>query len=167
MIIVSDTSPVHYLILIGQAELLPSLFGDILIPEPVAIEMRHAKAPMEVREWIAFPPDWASIRNPELKYIPKASGLGRGEIAAIALAIEAKADAVLMDDRAAIREGRNANLTVLTTFAVLELSAIKNLIDFEKILDALAQTTFRMPPDKVVNEYLLVAIRNESLPGLS
>ncbi|MGD9630184.1 MAG: DUF3368 domain-containing protein [Pyrinomonadaceae bacterium] len=154
MMTVSDTSPVHYLVLIGQAELLPKLFGDILIPGPVAVEMRHPRAPGAVREWIACPPDWISIRETGYEYVPKASGLGRGEIAAIALAIEVNADAVLMDDRAAIREGRNSDLTVLTTFSVLELAAIRNLIDFEEVLAALAQTTFRMPPDDVVNEYL-------------
>lgn len=100
MTTVSDTSPVHYLVLIGQAELLPKLFGDILIPGPVAVEMRHPRAP------------------------------------------------------GAVREGRNSDLTVLTTFSVLELAAIRNLIDFEEVLAALAQTTFRMPPDDVVNEYL-------------
>lgn len=154
MITVSDTSPVHYLVLIGQAELLPRLFKDVLIPEPVAIEMRHPKAPIEVREWIASHPDWVSIRTPGHEYVPNASGLGSGEVAAIALAIEVNADAVLMDDRAAIREARKANLTVLTTFAVLEIAAIRNLIDFEEILEALAETTFRMPPDEVVDEYL-------------
>ncbi len=116
--------------------------------------MRHLRAPGAVREWIACPPDWISIRETGYEYVPKASGLGRGEIAAIGLAIDVNADAVLMDDRAAIREGRNSDLTVLTTFSVLELAAIRNLIDFEEVLAALAQTTFRMPPDDVVNEYL-------------
>lgn len=35
MIIVSDTTPLHYLILIGHTELLPNLFGEIIIPEAV------------------------------------------------------------------------------------------------------------------------------------
>ena len=154
MITVADTSPVHYLILIRQVNVLPELFGEILIPEPVADEMRHSKAPTQVREWISSPPDWVSIRKPEQEYVPKISGLGRGEIAAIALALEENADAVLMDDRAAIREGRSSDLTVLTTFAVLEIAAIRNLIDFEEIVNKLAQTTFRMPPKEVVDKYL-------------
>jgi hypothetical protein len=32
MIIVSNTSPINYLILIGQINLLPELFGAIIIP---------------------------------------------------------------------------------------------------------------------------------------
>ena len=154
MITVSDTSPIHYLILLRQEEILPKLFGQIIIPVPVAVEMRHPKAPIKVREWIASPPDWVSIQKPKHEYVPKASGLGKGEIAVIAIAIEENADAVLMDDRAAIREGRMSDLTVLTTFAVIELAAIENLIDFEEMLNKLVETTFRMPPDYVVNEYL-------------
>ncbi len=153
MITVSDTSPVHYLIQIRQAEILQKLFGEIIIPEPVAIEMRHPKAPVDVREWIESPPEWVKIQRPKHEYLPKLRGLGKGEIAAISIAIEENADAVLMDDRAAIREGRLSNLTVLTTFSVIELAAIENLIDFEVTLDQLAQTTFRMPPNDVVNEY--------------
>lgn len=154
MITVSDTSPVHYLILIRQVDILPKIFGEVIIPEPVAVEMRHPKAPIEVREWIESPPVWVRIQKPRHEYLPTIRGLGKGEIAAIAIAIEENADAVLIDDRAAIREGRLSDLTVLTTFAVLELGAIENLIDFEEMLDRLAQTTFRMPPDDVVREYL-------------
>ncbi|MGB7201946.1 MAG: hypothetical protein WBD16_06720 [Pyrinomonadaceae bacterium] len=116
--------------------------------------MKHSNAPVRVREWIASPPDWASIQKPKHEYLPKRSGLGIGEIAAIALAIEENADAVLMDDRAGILEGRNANLTVLTTFAVFEIAAMRNLIDFEEMLNLLSKTTFRMPPATIVADYL-------------
>jgi predicted nucleic acid-binding protein len=32
MIIVADTTPIHYLILIGEAEVLKEMFGRIIIP---------------------------------------------------------------------------------------------------------------------------------------
>ena len=162
MITVSDTSPVHYLILIRQTEILPKIFGEIIIPEPVAVEMRHPKAPREVREWIKSPPAWVRIQKARHEYLPVIRSLGKGELSAIAIAIEENADAVLMDDRAAIREGRSSDLTILTTFTVLELAAIANLIDFEEILENLAKTTFRMPPDDVVNEYLLRNLNRKS-----
>ena len=81
-------------------------------------------------------------------------GLGAGETAAIALAIEENADAFLMDDRKAIREARQNNLTVLTTLAVLELAAIKNLLDLPLAFDDLAQTSFRLPSDEIIEEFL-------------
>ena len=80
--------------------------------------------------------------------------MGKGETEAIALAVEANADAVLMDDRKAIREARNAGLTVFTTLAILELAAIKNLIGMPHILDKLAQTNFRLPLPEIIEEFL-------------
>jgi predicted nucleic acid-binding protein len=117
--------------------------------------MRHPKAPLEVREWISSPPLWVNIQTPRNLYRPALRSLGKGELAAIAIALEESADAVLMDDRAAINEGRRNDLTVLTTFTVLELAAMAKLIDFEEVLNELMKTTFRMPPDDIVNEYLI------------
>lgn len=49
MIIVSDTTPLHYLISIDKAELLTDLFGKILIPEAVFAEMSHERTPQSQR----------------------------------------------------------------------------------------------------------------------
>ena len=35
-VVISDASPLHYLILIGHEEVLPSLYTEVLIPEAVA-----------------------------------------------------------------------------------------------------------------------------------
>lgn len=154
MIIVSDTTPLHYLILIEREEILPALFGEIIVPEAVLAEMSHPKTPAAVRRWIDSPPNWMQVKTDSRAFLATVGGLGKGETEAIALAIEEKADAVLMDDRKAIREARKNNLTVLTTFAILELAAIKKLIDLPQILDELAQTNFRLPPDDIIEEFL-------------
>lgn len=154
MIIVSDTTPVHYLILIQKETILSALFGEIVIPEAVADEMRHANTPVAVRQWIDAPPAWAKIKAASPAVLQNIGGLGAGETAAIALAIEENADAVLMDDRKAIREARKNSITVLTTLAVLELAAIKNLLDFPQTVDELANTSFRLPPDEILEEFL-------------
>jgi predicted nucleic acid-binding protein len=52
MIIISDTTPLHYLILLEKAELLQKLFGIIIIPEAVFREMQHEGTPEVVRKWI-------------------------------------------------------------------------------------------------------------------
>lgn len=154
MIIISDTTPTHYLILINKETILPALFGEIVIPEAVADEMRHPKTPAAVRSWINQPPAWAKIKSVAPFLLQKIAGLGAGESAAIALAIEENADAVLMDDRKAIREARKNNLTVLTTLAILELAAIKNLLELPQALGELAQTDFRLPPDDIIEDFL-------------
>lgn len=56
MIVVADTSPLNYLILLGHSEILFSLFGRVLAPEAVVIEMQHPDAPAHVRIWAASPP---------------------------------------------------------------------------------------------------------------
>jgi predicted nucleic acid-binding protein len=50
MIIVSDTSPINYLILIGQIDLLPALFKQIVIPEAVYDELSDSAAPQLVQD---------------------------------------------------------------------------------------------------------------------
>lgn len=53
MIVVSDTSPINYLVLIGLQDLLPDLFDRILIPEAVRRELQAEGTPEPVRQFIA------------------------------------------------------------------------------------------------------------------
>lgn len=152
MIVVSDTTPLHYLILIEREFILPRLFGEVLVPHEVLDEMRHLHAPVAVREWADSTPDWVVPRS--AKIIEFIKGLGAGEAAAIAIALEVKADAILTDDRRGAREASAFGLNSLTTFALLEQASTQRLIDFEESITALAATTFRMPPDEVMNDYL-------------
>jgi predicted nucleic acid-binding protein len=41
MLVVTDTSPINYLILIGYVDVLPVLHGDIIIPQAVAVELMN------------------------------------------------------------------------------------------------------------------------------
>ncbi|NER50917.1 MAG: DUF3368 domain-containing protein, partial [Symploca sp. SIO1A3] len=62
MIIISNTSPINYLILISHVNLLPQLFQQIIIPQAVYSELSDASAPSPVQAWIATPPDWLKIQ---------------------------------------------------------------------------------------------------------
>ncbi len=55
MIIVSDTSPLNYLSLIGHLDVLPAIYGEVLIPPAVASELTHSTAPESVRLLINHP----------------------------------------------------------------------------------------------------------------
>ena len=41
MTVISDTSPLNYLVLIDLQDVLPALFEQVLIPEAVWHELRH------------------------------------------------------------------------------------------------------------------------------
>ena len=64
MITVADTSPICYLLLIGEIELLPTLFGEVVIPNAVAEELHHPLAPAVLREWLELPPAWLQVDRP-------------------------------------------------------------------------------------------------------
>ena len=49
MIVVADTTPLRYLVVIGREQLLPALYGRVLIPPAVAEELDHESTPDVVR----------------------------------------------------------------------------------------------------------------------
>jgi predicted nucleic acid-binding protein len=61
MIVVADSGPLHYLILLGHADLLQRFYGEVLVPEPMAGELTTASAPDIVRKWMANPPTRGSM----------------------------------------------------------------------------------------------------------
>lgn len=50
--VVSNTSPLNYLVLIHQIDLLSALYGRVLIPQSVSEELKAPETPEVVREWI-------------------------------------------------------------------------------------------------------------------
>lgn len=143
MIVVSDTTPVNYLVLIDRVHLLKELYGRLLLPRAVYGEMQREGAPEKVRAWASRLPEWAEVRaatspDPALK-------LGAGEREAIALAEEVGADLLLVDDAKARREALRRGLAVTGTLAVLVAAAERGLVDLPEAIAALWQTTFRAP----------------------
>lgn len=119
MIVVSDTTPLRYLIEIEAAEILSVLFGQIIIPQAVAEELRHAKTPPKIKAWMQGPPNWIEIRQADLSLFAPQCPLGRGETEAIALALELKADAILMDERAGSGQATRVGLLILPKLTIL------------------------------------------------
>ena len=56
MIVVSNTAPLNYLALIQQSEVLPALYGAVVIPEAVYQELTSTSAPEAVQAWMTPPP---------------------------------------------------------------------------------------------------------------
>src|SRR5436190_24173624 len=62
MIVVADTGPLHYLILLEHAELLHGLYGEVVVPDAVATELSSPSAPTAVRDWLSHAPAWFTER---------------------------------------------------------------------------------------------------------
>lgn len=63
MIVVSDTSPINYLVLIGHVQVLHSLFDQVFIPDAVYRELQNPGTPPKVISWMAVPPAWLSRKS--------------------------------------------------------------------------------------------------------
>lgn len=147
MIIVSDTTPINYLVLIGEIDLLEKIYQRILVPQAVANELQHPNTPPDVRSWICQPPPWVEIRTASV--LDPAINLGAGETEAISLAIELGADQLLIDERKARKLAMTRGFAVTGTLNILEFAAIHELIDLPTVLAKLQQTTFRAPAELV------------------
>ena len=159
MVVVADTSPLRYLSLIEHAAVLPAVLGTIRCPAAVLSELAHPHAPVTVRAWALAPPAWVRV-HAETRTVDLPAGLGLGESAAIALACDLRADAVLVDDGAARQAARHYDLTVIGTLAVLARAADAGLLDLDDALSRLARTNFRATP--VLLERLRTAPRRRS-----
>ena len=49
MIVIADTGPIDYLILIGKIDVLPVLYHRVLVPTSVCEELKRPRAPEAVR----------------------------------------------------------------------------------------------------------------------
>jgi predicted nucleic acid-binding protein len=145
MIIVADTSPLNYLILIGNVDVLPTLFGEVTIPAAVLRELNEPKAPAEVRDWLASPPPWLILRS-VTSIAPSLSDLDEGEQEALSLAIEIVADLVLIDDAHGREAARRMGLNLTGTLGVLVRAADAQLLDLPSAIARLRDTTFHVSP---------------------
>lgn len=158
MIVVSDTTPLRYLIELEAVHLLETLFSQVIIPQEVANELQGANTPPKVKDWMRACPAWLEVRAVDVSsYIPIIE-IHAGEREAIALALEVTAEGILIDDKDARAEAQRAGLTVIPTLAILELAARRNLIDLPSVMERLRQTSFHISQklyDEVMKRDLL------------
>jgi predicted nucleic acid-binding protein len=148
MLVVADTSPIHYLVLIQHEAILPALYEQVVIPPAVLADLQQSRTPDAVRAWVAHPPAWLEVRQPrqalDARQFPR---LGAEEREAIALAQELHAPLLLIDDADGRVEAERQVLTATGTLGILENAAIHGLIDLPSALTRLQATTFRARPE--------------------
>lgn len=145
MIVVSDSSPLHYLVLIRAEHVLPQLYGRVITPTEVLRELEHPHAPQELREWLARRPSWLEVLDAPPHSVP--DRLEEGESAAIELAKTLKADLLLVDDLPAREYAIGQGLTITGTLGVVRDAARQSLLDIEDALARLQGTSFRVTPE--------------------
>ena len=164
MLVVTDTSPINYLVLIGHIDVLPVLFERIVIPQAVVEELRDERTPDIVRQWIAAPPSWCATQSLQGVLDPALLSLGSGEREAIALCQQIGADALLTDDTRAYDEASAREIGGIRTLALLERASLRGLLDLPTAIAKLQATTFYAPAH-VINDMLARhAARNPTRP---
>jgi predicted nucleic acid-binding protein len=148
--VVSNSSPLIALARIQRLDLLPAIFESILIPPAVAREIAPS---------IPILPTWLRIQAPSV--LPPAPllrrRLGAGEREALALAIELRADRIILDDLPARRSAEAAGLNVIGTLGALVTAKRTDLLKaIRPELEALLRTSFFLSP-QLYNELLRAA----------
>ena len=128
MIVVSDSTPLITLMKAGQLQVLHALFGRVLIPSTVFLELTSNDAYENEAELIRTSTfiENVTVENPDyVTLLQRATGLDRGESEAIVYADENRADILLMDEEAGRRVARNMNLPIADSIGIL-IKAFQN-----------------------------------------
>jgi predicted nucleic acid-binding protein len=153
MTVVSNTSPLCYLVLIGHEEILKKLYGNILVTQTVIAELRHPDAPPAIRVWVSSLPDWIRVHSDPPDTDETLATLDPGERTTIRLAEQLHADVVLLDELAARTLAARRGLKVAGVLGVLRDASDAGLLDLSSALTALRRTNFRVTPELLRSLY--------------
>lgn len=140
MLVVADSTVFVVLIEIGHIEILPSLFKQVWVPREIIEETRHPDRPAAVRAFAEVIPSWLIVRSP--KHLEQIASLHAGELAAISLARELRADLLLIDERAGRAAAQQMHIPITGTIGVLELAADAGLLDLSDAFARMKRTDF-------------------------
>jgi hypothetical protein len=159
VIVVADTSVILNLALVGQEELLAVLFREVIVPPAVKSEFGRLARSLGRFGGLRLPA-WVRVREPVA--IPPAISrhleLDPGETEALALALEIRADGVLIDESAGRAVAVELGLTPIGVLGILvrakrhgQLAAVAPVVDA-----LLERAHFRAAPE-LVREVLRLA----------
>lgn len=120
--VVSNTSPLSNLVIIGQLELLKEQFETVSIPKAASIELARLKNLKAQEQLLAGKKNgWLKVHSLENALLATmlSRHLDRGEAEAIALATEVKADYLLIDERDGCLIARQAGLHITGVLGIL------------------------------------------------
>lgn len=141
MPVVSNTSPLLNLAVIGELELVRRQFSSVLVPPAVVDEFRlDTEQPGTSALSRALGDGWIDVSEPGDVPLVRTlrQDIDSGEAEAIALAAELEADRILIDEREGRHRARNIGLKVTGALGILLRAAQ------EGTLDSLADTLDRL-----------------------
>ena len=145
---ICDTGPIQRLHRAEALEVLKSLYGTIVIPQAVADEIAQGRKEgivlpeVEKLDWIQVRP----VRDPDM--VSVSTGLGPGERAALALAMQTSGSVLIIDEVLARRQAKMLRQAVTGTVGVLIKAKRSGVIPrVAPVLDLLDSRGFRILPD--------------------
>ena len=150
--VIVNTSPLQYLHQIGQLELLPKLFGRIIVPEAVVAELaagRRLGVSLPIPEALG----WIVRRSPAslIGGLP-AWDLGAGESAVLSLGLENPGSWVVLDDKLARQAAVHLQIPLLGTAGILlRAKRAGHLHAIRPVLNQLTALGFRITSDTMRN----------------
>jgi len=164
MIIVSDTSPINGLAIVGYLWLLQQVYERVLIPPAVADELRRGGED-DSRIIDALSLDWIEVYQPRnyqlTETLQTEYNLDRGESEAIALALELNAEELLINERLGRRQAVRLGLSITGLLGILLVAKHRGLVrEIRPIIDNLIeQASFRVSASLYI-EILIAAGEN-------
>ena len=147
MIVVSDSSVLIALSRIGRLDILPQLFGQVMIPAAVAAEINAKHQGTEISApWLQV----VNVRNTSLanelmRFGQDRNKLDKGESEAIVLAIEVDAAYLLIDERRGRKTAAHFGLKLIGVLGVLALAKREGLLpEIRAVMDDLVKAGFRI-----------------------
>jgi predicted nucleic acid-binding protein len=144
MIIISDTSCITNLFQINTLEILPKLFGKILIPEAVFNELIAFHKNIFATQLSANKIELTKVTDAVSLEKAKKFDLDSGETEAIALALQLKNIALIIDEKEGKKAAEKLGIKTVGLLGIILLAKQKNHIASVKILldDLQLKTTF-------------------------
>lgn len=159
MLVVADSSPLIVLLNIGHIDVLPTLFGQVIVPPEISAELRRSSRPQNVRDFVASHPSWLVERTPAV--VEPIPALHAGERAAISLARELSADLLLIDEVRGRQAAAERHLRFTGTVGVLELAASHRLLDLRDAFERVKQSDFWIAHDLLDERLRLHLLRQK------
>ena len=144
-VVICNTSPIQYLYQADLLELLPTLAGQVYVPEAVVAELQEGQRrnvllpALEDLSWLIVRP----VRDRTL--LPLVTHLGDGEKEVLALGLETQDPLLLLDDRDARRYAQTLGLEITGTLGLLLRAKERGILGAVRpVLDRLQALRFRL-----------------------